>query len=252
MLLVHSDLRGFDLSPIAESSSSGEYRKIVTEFIFDKIDKIAENLPVYLPAFNYDFTKTKTFNVLMDLPQVGALPVAAMSREEWSRSKAPVFSFLAKGEHPTTYNQPFSEHSLFSELVERKGKIHLLGVGFDSFTFIHHVEHVVKSPYRYKKQFNGNIICDGEESMASVEFHVRPKGLNLDYDFNKLEALLLKNFGALKVTSTNIQVDASAAFQIISDKLDEEPLFLLDRKSANVVRDKLDIIQRPFELEDFE
>jgi hypothetical protein len=69
-------------------------------------------------------------DVELDLPQVGSVPKAAMTRQGWYRSVTPVYSFISNQTRPKDFPKPFSEESIFSELVKKDGEILLVGVGF--------------------------------------------------------------------------------------------------------------------------
>jgi aminoglycoside 3-N-acetyltransferase len=252
MILVHSDIRGFSENKLKLSPFDIGYNQQIIDSAFEELNRIASGREILLPTFNYDFTKTKVYNYLTDLPQVGRLPIAAVIRPEWQRSKTPVYSFASNTKRPDHFPRPFSENSVFNCLVETDGEIILKGVGFDRFTFIHHVEHVCGIPYRYEKSFRGELLHSNERTDVEVQFHVRPKGLFIDYDFDKIEEILIACGAAKRIDKNQIVVSARKSFTRISELIKENQLSLLSRESAQQVDEKINLIGRGFTLEDFE
>jgi len=251
-LLVHSDIRGFNSLNSLETLSSGEMKLKFLDNAFADLRVLSSGREILLPAFNYDFTSTRRFDVELDLPQVGSVPKAAMTRQGWYRSVTPVYSFISNQTRPKDFPKPFSEESIFSELVKKDGEILLVGVGFESLTFIHHVEHVFGVPYRYEKQFVGSVIIGGRENLVGVHFHVRPMGLGLDYDFNKIGRYLIDSSAARIASPKQIFVSPKMTMECLKVAMKRDPNFLLTRESEKLVSDKLNLLGRSFKLEDFE
>lgn len=251
-ILVHSDMRGFSAKEVINLTRGADFRKKVIDSAFTELQTLADGREIFLPAFNYDFTSTRLFNVDQDLPQVGRIPVEAMSKPGWHRSQSPVYSFFSNRERPPLVLRPFSEVSLFADLVKRDCEIGLLGVGFESLTFIHHVEHVFNVPYRYSKRFEGEIVHKETSSLVCVEFHVRPIGLNVSYDFEKIRNFLLKSSAAKVSSNQLILVSARQTLDNLLGRLKDDPTFLLTEESADSVSHKLNELGRPMQQGDFE
>lgn len=228
------------------------YRREFIDAAFNKLFSIGMGREILLPAFNYDFTKTKKFDVDLDLPQVGRIPREATQRSGWHRSLTPVYSFLSNQSSPPQYLEPFSENSLFADLVSNEGEIILLGVGCERLTFLHHVEHVFEVPYRYEKSFDGEVIQGKNASSVKVKFHVRPHELNIDYDFMRIENYLL-DIGAVRSSSEmTLAVKPRLAMEGLLDALEKDSSFLLTQASRTKVSEKLSQLGRPMRFEDFE
>jgi aminoglycoside N3'-acetyltransferase len=250
--LVHSDVRGFTNAKLSPSNSAAELRTQIIDLAFQDLKDLANGRETILPAFNYDFTSTLKFDVEKDLPQIGRIPVEAMSRKGWRRSHSPVYSFLSDQEQLPTYLHPFSKKSVFSELAERDGEIALVGVGFERLTFIHYVEQLFHVPYRYSKRFTGKVFFGDTCEIVTAEFHVRPLDFGLEYDFEKIGKYLTSASAAEVVSEKLILLSAKRARDCLLETLERDPTYLLDRESAIRVLDKLSLLGRPFELEDFE
>jgi aminoglycoside N3'-acetyltransferase len=251
-ILVHSDIRGFSAREDLKLTHGADFRKKVIDSAFMELESIAAGREIFLPAFNYDFTSTRLFNVDQDFPQVGRIPVEAMSKPGWHRSHSPVYSFFSNHERPPLVLRPFSEVSLFADLVKRNCEIGLLGVGFESLTFIHHVEHVFNVPYRYSKRFEGEIAYKETSTSVCVEFHVRPIGLNVSYDFEKIRDFLLNSSAARVSSNQLILVSARQTLYNLLGRLKDDPTFLLTEESADSVLLKLNDLGRPMQQGDFE
>ena len=149
------------------------------------------------PAFNYDYGKTRHFNVDHDAVQVGVLPEWVRNNTNFNRTEVPFFSFLSQIDLDLKVDQdicvdPFGKNSAFHKLLEMDANIHLFGAPISSLTIIHYVEQVTGPPkYRYEKDFPGKIISGQSEKLCSFSMHVRPLGANLNYDFSRLESDLI-------------------------------------------------------------
>ena len=58
------------------------------------IEKVGPEGTILIPCFNWDFCKGKKFNYLETPPQIGSLPKIAFKREDFKRTKHPIYSFL--------------------------------------------------------------------------------------------------------------------------------------------------------------
>jgi aminoglycoside N3'-acetyltransferase len=252
MVLTHSDFRGINFTSLNSRIAEPNFKELLLDFAFENLSLAAGSDDLVLPAFNYDFTSTRRFDVAEDPPQVGRLPVAAMSRDGWRRNHTPVYSYLSNQHQLETDLNPFSESSFFAGLVKERGTILLLGVGFERFTFMHHVEHIAQIPYRYNKTFHGVRTVDGIEEPCEVTFHVRPMGTPVDYDFNKIQSILQAANVVQEVSAKALLVDAARAAEVILEQLYKDPLIMLTADSRSAVEIKLEEIGKPFEIGDFE
>lgn len=257
-VLVHSDLaqavaigRGLGLSIQRDGLLNGLLETL--ESILD----ITRQAMVF-PAYNYDFAATKVFDLQKDPVQVGAFPEMLRQAGLFRRTPVPFFSFLTQGSQDLSTNEeidPFGAGSLFDDLVRQEGSILLLGAGINTLTFIHHIEssHESGPLYRYDKVFNGQIVNGSDRRNCSVTMHVRPRGLQIQYDWQKIASDLFLT-GAMVMLShlENVAlISASDAKQSLLNKLDRDPLYPLTAES----RESLSLATRNgrrLTLEDFE
>jgi aminoglycoside N3'-acetyltransferase len=250
MHLAHVDLLGIARTQI------GKWRSMAAEEVLlnsiDYLESLIGGEELLLPAFNYDFTRTKRFDTKRDSPQVGVISNAAFRSGKWKRDLTPVYSFISNLNRPTTHLRPFSETSTFAEVIESEGEVLLVGTGVRPLTVIHHWEHLAEIPYRYEKNFTG-VVIDGEnESVTSVSFHVRPTGMGLDYDFSKLAKFLNECQAATKESDTVTRIHAANATKCVLSKLAEDPFFLLNSPSRIAAENHLNKLGHRFYQEDFE
>ena len=251
-VLIHSDFREFRNQARHLDPSLPDYKRDLVDEAFNHCSALAMGREILLPAFNYDFTKTKKFNADIDLPQVGRLPREAMLRQGWKRSLTPVYSIMSNQTKIAQYLEPCSENSIFADLLSTGGEIILFGVGCERLTFLHHVEHVFDVPYRYEKSFDGEVIQGKNSSLVTVKFHVRPLGLKIEYDFKRIQSYLLE-IAAVKSTGERLlTVAPKLAMEGLLTELKKDFGFFLTENSKAEVSEKLAQLGRPMTLEDFE
>ena len=250
-LLVHSDaafIRGLP----RESGKKIQSMKDLVDLALKHFSDISPDGSIALPVFNYDFAVSQFFDVQNDKSQVGAITEFARNELGWARNRTPVFSFISNRGTLGDDIHPFEKDSVLGSFHDG-GNILLFGVGFEVLTFLHVAESESAAPYRYNKRFDGKVrLENGQIEEKAVEFHVRPKGLNLEYDFAKLGAALLDEQGAWKNSDFSYVVDAELSLAVLQQKFSEDPLFALTKESRMKVQEKLDQLGRPFEIGDFE
>jgi len=254
-VLVHSDLFG-SAGGVATSRS----REGILRAHLDLLMSAAGTRDLWMPTFNYDFLSTGRFNVEIDPVQVGPLPeYFRTTRAEW-RTLVPVFSVAGTGRQPTVSSggtlDPFGSDSIFAQIADRKGSILFYGAGLHSCTFIHHVERFCGGPaYRYDKVFQGVTSTASSSQHVKLNYHVRPRGHHLDYDWGRLLRDLERSGRMRRVIATRfcaLAVEADDLRAFWTDRIATDPLYLLDDASRRWVGEKLNQLGRPFEFADFE
>jgi len=188
----------------------------------------------------------------MDRCEVGSIPEFARQLEGWNRTAAPVFSHTSKGRMNSSELNPFGAESLFEMLDKEYGQIALVGVGCRSLTFLHYVEELAGISYRYQKTFSGKIKVEGKWEVTESSWHVRPKGVGLEYDFDKIQSLLIDK-GVLRQIHPQVLLgNASEIRHELLHVMSKDPLWLLDKVTRKNVGRELDRLGRNFQLEDFE
>jgi len=258
-VFVHSDV-GRGLLAVKRKGIKIDSKNICASLLRFLISQVGGNSSgVILPAFNYDYGKTRTYKPNDDPIQVGALPEWVRMNCEYNRSSVPFFSVLSKTEILPKNKQvinPFGRESVFGQLVSADATIVLLGTGLSSLTFIHHVEEIAGKPcYRYDKNFPGQIVID-EANVCSCEvvMHVRPLGVHLEYDWYRLQAELISD-GILQVDEQTNDLKYLKARRLIEywgNKISTDPLYLLDSKSRKYFEIETAYGSRRVEIEAYE
>jgi len=216
------------------------------------LENLAGDRSLVLPTYNYEFPSSKAFDPIMDFCEVGAIPEFARQLEDWNRTAAPVFSHTSRGRMNSSELNPFGVESLFGMLDEEYGQIALVGVGCRSLTFLHYVEEIAGVSYRYQKTFSGKIKVEGNWEITESSWHVRPKDFGLEYDFDKIQSLLIDK-GALRQIHPQVLLgNASDIRHELIYAMSKDPLWLLDAATRINVNRELDRLGRAFQLEDFE
>ena len=137
-VLIHTDIKHLFLF---EFNSKTDF----LEKHFRNINEIFFNYNIWMPTFNYDFTKTGLYNLEKDKSQVGVLNDYFRSVCDW-RTTTPVFNFCGNGKYPINKihsNEtidPFSYESEFHYLYQTNSLHCHYGSNFNASTLIHYVE----------------------------------------------------------------------------------------------------------------
>ena len=133
------------------------------------------------------------------------------------------------------------------------GTIVFYGAEISSCTFLHYVENQFGPPvFRYDKKFIGSI-SDGQTITDTfVEFHARPLGLELDYNWDLLLKLLEENNAIHKLTNNLFAVKAKDLLSVWGNFYTKNHFDILSIQTKDVVSNKFNSIGRRFIQKDFE
>ena len=241
-VLVHADLmraRSF-VGPIQSRTM------MIQKHVEVLLDACGDR-PLWTPCFNYDFCGARTTDLRTAPSQVGPLGQAFLKDQRFWRSTDPVFSICGSG-NPIEYLDrsrilAFGAASGLGQLFERNGSILFYGTTIRSATILHLAESRAGGPiYRYDKVFTGELVDSAGEKLA-VEFvyHVRPKGMSLDYDWERLERDLYDAGVICFHTHRNEKVvglcDAKMLVDYWVSRIKDDPKYLLDHCSRKKVDD---------------
>lgn len=226
--------------------------------------RLLESCPVnwWVPAFNYQFPARRELDLRSAPIEVGALNQYLQRHWAQFRTFEPMFSVLGRGEAPPLAVagelQAFGEQSVFAELVRQGGAVVMYGAGLNTLTLLHYAESRVGGvPYRYDKVFAGTLTdMHGVAQLIRWRFHARPWGRELDYDWEKVEAVLRAQGVVQPLIATHPRLgcvlDARACVEALCAALRADPLALLDAPSRAWVAPALAVLGRGFVLSDFE
>lgn len=235
-LFIHSGIRK-SLVAIRDygATSTENFKSSLYQFFCSFVDGDLRRL--IFPAFNYDFGRTRNFDVDKDPVQVGSFPEYVRSHKPYVRSEIPFFSVLSKPDLGLLTNgviNPFGKASCFQVLIDSDASLMFSGAPLHSITFIHYVEEVSGGPkYRYLKSFPGEIVSHGEERSCDFAMHVRPMGVHMDYDWPRLSEEL-QNEGIMRFSEKSKEIffiNTRELLEFWGNKLTDDPLYLLDAES---------------------
>lgn len=207
-----------------------------------------------LPSFNYDFPKTKLYDLRNTVSQVGQLTNYVLKHNLLRRTSTPIFSFLTNIEALwVDHSAPFSRGSVLDYLYETSGSIIFYGTEMDSCTYLHYVENQFGPPvFRYDKKFSGTLIDKTITRACEVQFHVRPMGLSLDYNWHFLFQLLLENHCIYRLSPHCVAVKARDVSEIWGNLFRKSPFDFLNDQCKRAVQKKIEKLGRRIQLSDCE
>lgn len=254
-LFVHSDpFRAARLVPRSRD------RVALLDAHLDVLMDAAGDRGLWLPSFNYDFPRTHRFDLANDPSQLGPLPEHfRQTRQEW-RTPVPMFSVSGVGAVAEVgwgeETDPFGPESVFAELERRDGVIVYYGDTFHYNTIVHYAERKSGGPiYRYDKIFRGVVVLEsGKEFSGSLDYHVRPLGSGLDYDWPRLLNDALESGVCVRLEGHPevLAASARALTEHWMRAMKDDPFSLLDDKTQRWVRLAHEEIGRRFRIGDFE
>jgi hypothetical protein len=251
--LIHSDVfKTFVF--IKEAHKSIETRRDALSLHFNFLCNLFGKNNIILPSFNYDFSKTKIYNVKLTDSQVGSLTNFVLKSNLLKRTKTPIFSFLTNiADLLSEHNFPFSSGSVFDFIHRNDGSIIFYGAEISSCTFLHFVESQYGPPkYRYDKRLTGTITDGHSTNPTFVEFHVRPFGLKLDYNWNFLFKLLFDNGAIYKLSNNFFAIKARDVSNIWGNYFLKNQFDILSIDTKKIIFNKFISIGRRFTQKDFE
>lgn len=248
--LVHSN--AMKTMPLIKVSPS---REAILNGHVELLHKIASSENLLVPTFNYQFPKTRLFDLDNTPSEVGHISEFYRHNIASWRSHDPMFSISGSGTpfiKDTEIQCSFDNNSIFSHLSKNNGYVLFYGADFSSATIIHHVEFKAGVAYRYWKSFDG--MCKQGDSLNKVilRSHFRPMGRHLDYDWPRLTSDLFEANILNQHFSSVIGCYAKHLIDFWLSKLESDPLYLLDTESRNWVEPMLSELGRGFIQSDFE
>jgi aminoglycoside 3-N-acetyltransferase len=190
------------------------------------INKVGPNGTLMFPAFNWDFCTGKDFDYHKTPSRTGALSNVALKREDFQRTKNPIYSFAVTGKDKDyicnlDHGSCFGLNSPFGYLIKNHGKNLFIGIDYkEGFTFDHVAEETVGVDYRYFKNFSG-LYIDKFKNKTRVNYRMYVRNLSLNVVTaidKKLDEVLTKNNAYEKENSNGIRftlIDLYKAYELM-------------------------------------
>lgn len=227
-IFVHSDLKSFG-RPVSRITRT----EFLGAFIEALLRVVGENGDLIMPAFSYNFCKNEVFDPENSPSTVGILTEYFRKLEGVKRSNEAIFSVCALGGQKEYFTDVgtdcFGEKSIFEKLYDKNTRIVFLGETFD-MTYLHFIEQRYGVPYRFIKEFKGEIKLGSELKKLTFSYNVRPLDKNVEYDLEGLADFLEKSGALTKIPLGNSKiraVNAVDAFNAVSNGLKKNIYFLL-------------------------
>lgn len=187
VLLVHSSLRR-----VLKRASDELGIKVTPEMVYSSlIDAVGKEGTLILPLFNFDFPKTKFFDIRNTPSHMGTLTEIARKHKDAIRTGHPIYSFAVRGKHADKFKDidnvsGYGSDSPFAIIQQLEGKLASIGLSDqNSMTSYHYVEECNQVDYRYFKEFEGEYIdANGVSSNKTYKLFVRniKEGVTTDVD----------------------------------------------------------------------
>jgi aminoglycoside 3-N-acetyltransferase len=196
-----------------------------------------------LPTFTYSFCDGGAFDIERSSSTVGALTEHFRRLPGVRRTADPIFSAAVLGPLPPEWERRlysvhdtdcFGEESVFAYLLESRAKLLFFGVGFEFCTFVFHVEQRLGVPYRYFKEFSGDVGTGSWALPVTARYYVRDLDGDVENDLEPLAHALLEEGLASTVSllprgPTLFLTDAPSVARIAAERVPANPDFLLRR-----------------------
>ena len=256
-----SRLLGKSIQPFTKSHLS------TAESIFDAVASLVKidlrEHSVSVPVYDFSFPSTgNSFHTLQKISTGAFNSYFYRKHSEW-QTLDPIFAICGWGlprqsqiYHGKQYS-PFGSESIFEDHVKNSFTYISMGIGISEMaTLMHYVESMNSHGplYRYKKTFFGTHNIGNIGYQVSIDMHCRPKGLQLEYDVDRLNSDLLHDGVVNPYLNLEKWFSASARelFEYWNEKRKIDPLYFLSPNSRQEIDKKLQTLGRPFTLSDFE
>lgn len=205
---------------------SKESENSLESFIDGLVKAVGESGTIIFPTYNWDFCAGVEFDYFNTSCMTGSLGSMALKRQDFRRTKHPIYSFAVCGKYQDKLCDmdnvdSFGLDSPFNFFVEQNVKNYLIDVSLvNSFTFVHFAEQQSGLvDYRYIKEFTSRYRGeDGHALEKTYSMFVRDLELNVESTVDLLEEDLLRG-GAekiLKINHSNIKkIELGKAYDII-------------------------------------
>lgn len=189
------------------------------QFIDALCEAVGKEGTVLIRTFSWDFCHGRGWDYRKSRSQVGALGNFALKRNDFKRTRHPIYSWMVWGKMQGTFcrldnRESFSEDSVFA--WEYKNPSHMIILGDPNTTGItiyHYVEEHVGVPYRYIKNFEDIYVDEnGQKEKRTYSMYVRSYELEVSETHVSPYFPVLKEIGALEenyflgIRATNIDI----------------------------------------------
>ncbi len=159
--------------------------------------KLTQEGTILIPSYNHNLISGQSFDIRKTKPITGALALAALNRDDFTRSRHPVHSFLVWGKNSQFYTSldnvsSFGPDSPFAYFSQQNAKMLCIATRLaDAFTYTHYVEECEKVNYRMIKKLVLNY-TDNSGLTTNRNFTVYAKKRGWNFNLESLEERMKK------------------------------------------------------------
>lgn len=149
-----------------------------------------------VPTFSFSFNATRKFDPqVTPSEKMGVFSELIRNLPGATRTLHPMQSLAVIGKMALELSakdtaSAFDPGSAFEEMIQRNFKILLLGADIKAISVIHYSEQRAKVPYRYWKEFPGEIMIDGVWRHRTYKMFVRDLKIDPQLGINQIQAEL--------------------------------------------------------------
>lgn len=191
------------------------------------INRIGNSGTLMFQTFSWDFCHGLGFDIKRSKSKTGALGNLALKRDDFKRTKHPIYSFAVYGKAQNELanlnnSDSFGKDSPFALMHQNKAKMIVVNLELNhSFTFVHYAEQSCGIDYRFNKEFKGEYIDEnGVKSEKTYSMFVRKEGVftelkELECEFLKQKTMKINIFldNEIKI------IDLKTAYDIIKNDI---------------------------------
>lgn len=228
-LFIHSSL-SFG-TPNPELSKKELLGHIVDAILALKVENIL------MPTFTFSFCNREEFDVQNTKSSMGILTEYFRKMDGVKRSVDPMMSVAMVGKDYSVIedisNNSCGEGCTY-DLLHKKGDCKFLFLGnriSDCMTYTHYIEVIEKVPYRYAKEFRGNVINNGETEEKTYYLDVRYKDVDAFTD-RRIDDLILQNGVGKTAVLGDTQIciaSEEGVYKYLREAIKENPLYMLSK-----------------------
>ncbi|WP_405198346.1 AAC(3) family N-acetyltransferase [Christiangramia sp. LLG6405-1] len=191
---------------------------------------------ILVPTFTYAYTKTGIYNKMESPAEVGRFSEEIRKMYDWEcRTNNPVFNVIDTTNYFADYDlkeeTAFGNDSLM-HLLHEMGHI-VINLNVEKFisTYLHFMEFHHNVPYRYIKNFPGEVILSPKnKKKVDYKYHVRDLEANTSWDRDMIKKTLANKNGLRVYDSGDIElswIDSKNMESILGNELIKNKKFLL-------------------------
>jgi len=219
------------LISIKETDETSEYNidELFNIFLDKLIERLGSKGTLLIQTFDWRFCNGKKFDILNSMSKTSFLGNTALRRDDFIRTKHPIYSFAVTGKYKDELENldntsSFDINSPFNFIYIKKAKMIIIDITLQkSFTFAHFVEEMEQVDYRYNKDFVSVYIdTKGVESKRTYSMYVRNLNKKIVTYLEPLEDIFRENdtMNVYNIDDLVIrQIDLHKAYHIIEDDI---------------------------------